>query len=112
MSTVQINARLSSKIKSEGDATLAKFGLSATEAIRSLWEYLGTTKDLPDFIKRNTNTCTKVTPSSIHVNDGAGMALRMAGEHGLAVTDVQNMSYQELRDLAFDELVEEGRAHV
>lgn len=45
--------------------------------------------------------------------DGAGMALSLARDRGLATPDapdIQGLSYQELRDFAFEELVEEDGA--
>ena len=37
-STVQVNARMSRQLRNEGDAALARIGLSPTQAIRALWE--------------------------------------------------------------------------
>lgn len=36
--TVQVNVRMNSRLKEEGDAALARIGLSPTQAIRALWE--------------------------------------------------------------------------
>ncbi len=112
MQTGQINARLNIDLKREGDAVLARFGTSATEAIRSLWSYLAQTKQLPDFmahkdvtVQENVGTCTAPV-------DGAGLALRMASERGLATGRIQELSYQDLRVLAFEELIEEDEAYV
>jgi hypothetical protein len=44
-------------------------------------------------------------------SDGAGLALSLTQDKGLVtpdVPDIQGLSYQELRDFAFEELVEEG----
>lgn len=62
-------------------------------------------------MKRDADTPAKVKPSSDHVDEGAGLALRLAREKGLVVTDIDDLSYQELKDYAFDELIEEGRFH-
>ena len=112
MATSQINARLDTSIKRAGDATLARFGTSATQAIRSLWTYMAETNSLPDFMNEQGQDTTHVDPRPLSPTDGAGLALRLAREQGLSSSDVQNVSYEELRDLAFEELVREGKARV
>lgn len=112
MATSQINARLDTNIKRAGDATLARFGASTTQAIRSLWTYMAETNSLPDFMDTQEQDAAHADPRPLAPTDGAGLALRLAQEEGLTSSDVQSVSYEELRDLAFDELVREGRARV
>ena len=112
MATSQINARLDTSIKRAGDATLARFGTSATQAIRSLWTYMAETNSLPDFMDAQEQDATHVDQRPLASSNGAGLALRLAREQGLSSSDVQNVSYEELRDLVFEELVREGKARV
>ena len=118
MEMVQVNARLDAAIKREGDATLAGLGSSATEAIRALWDFLARAKRLPDYMEQGQDTPpVDQTPQELFpattgvAEQGAGLALRMARARGLSTGGIQAMSYQELRDAAFEELIEEGRAH-
>ena len=53
MEVAQLNARLDANIKREGDATLARYGVSATEAIRALWTLLAKTKAGLDAARKN-----------------------------------------------------------
>ena len=118
MEVAQLSARIDVQDKRRGDATLARFGASATQAIRALWRYLAEVQRLPDFMSQDetvseaaTNTVATVPPSL--AAEGAGMALSMARERGLvSASEVEAVSYDELRDLAFEELVTEGVYHV
>lgn len=112
MATSQINARLDTDVKRAGDATLARFGANATQAIRSLWTYMAETNSLPNFMDAQEQDAAHADPKPLSPSDGAGLALRLAQEQGLSSSDVRSVSYEELRDLAFDELVREGKARV
>lgn len=114
MATSQVNARLDTDLKRRGDAVLAQAGASATDAIRSLWAYLDKTKGLPDFMSQPH---AELTSGNTQLADkGRGMALALARQRGLVSTtwagDVSEASYDELRDLAFDEMVQEGKLRV
>ena len=109
METAQVNARLGAQIKREGDATLARFGASATDAIRALWGYLASAKRLPDFMVQDSPV-VEASPRPAQATQGAGLALSLAREGGLSTRGIRDLSYQELRDLAFEEMIEEGRA--
>lgn len=117
MPTAQLNARLDEAVKREGDATLARYGISATEAIRSLWSYLGSTQELPDFLSPATSGAERpgrsphVTRDEAHAAQGAGLAVRLAQDKGLATSGIGQVSYEQLRALALDELLKEGRIH-
>jgi antitoxin component of RelBE/YafQ-DinJ toxin-antitoxin module len=108
MEVAQLNARIDLQVKREGDAALARAGVSATEAIRALWSYLAETGKLPSFMGEHDGEPVAVIPANANVADeGAGMALSLARAHGLA-TSFESSTYEELRDLAFDEMVSEG----
>lgn len=113
MQTAQINARIGVDLKREGDATLARFGTSATEAIRALWGYLADSKQLPSFMKQDAVAAQTqdTTSTSSAPEQGAGLALRLAQTKGLSTAGIQELGYEELRDLAFEEMLEEGRFH-
>ena len=110
MEVAHLNARIDAQVKRKGDATLARFGVSATEAIRALWKSLAETETLPDFL-REQDAMQGAQPSGAAVTtdaaEGAGMALALARERGLACA-ASGESYDALRELAFEELVAEG----
>lgn len=110
MEVAQLNARIDAQIKREGDATLARLGVSATEAIRALWTYLAKTQSLPGFMQETDTPPATAVPQHDMGGSGAGMALSLAREQGLS-SDIGSIGYDELRDLAFQELLEEGVYH-
>lgn len=107
MEIAQLNVRMDARTKREGDAVLARLGVSATEVIRALWGYLAEAQALPSFMRGREETPVQVTPASGAAGEGAGLALALAREQGLAC-DAATPSYDELRELAFEELVAEG----
>lgn len=123
MPVAQINARIDAIVKREGDATLSRFGVGATEAIRALWDYLASAQTLPSYMmqdKRHVEHPSTLPRggegtgrlSSEVAERGAGLAIRLASERGLVVSQQLDIPYEDLRELAFDELIAEGRAHV
>lgn len=112
MEVAQINARIDIGVKREGDAVLARLGVSATEAIRALWAYLAQAQALPAFMQKGQERQSLSTEFDADiVATGAGLALSMARDLGLSV-DVEDVSYDELRRLAFEELVTEEASGV
>ncbi len=108
MEVAQLNARIDLQVKREGDAALARAGVSATEAIRALWGYLAETGKLPSFMgERDAEPAPAVSSNANVADEGAGMALALARARGLA-TSFESLTYEELRNLAFDEMVSEG----
>lgn len=108
MELAQLNARIDLQVKREGDAVLARVGVSATEAIRALWSYLAETGKLPEFMgEQQAEPAAAPTLNETAADEGAGMALAMAQKRGLA-TSFESLSYDELRELAFDEMANEG----
>ena len=104
---VQINARMDAELKERGDAVLASFGRSATDAIRSLWTYMATMRQLPPFMV-DEGASDSLERAGRLAAKGAGMAMQMAGEAGLP-TSLQAMTYEQLREAAFEESLAEGR---
>jgi antitoxin component of RelBE/YafQ-DinJ toxin-antitoxin module len=107
MEVAQLNARIDAQVKRGGDETLARCGVSATEAIRALWSYLDRVGELPAFMQEQDDGIAEQMPEHTAAAEGAGMAMSLALERGLSGT-VEDMSYEKLRDLAFEELVTEG----
>ena len=51
MSTSIVNAKIDYYLKERVDEVLARHGKTSSDAIRSLWQYLSVSRDLPDFMK-------------------------------------------------------------
>lgn len=119
MPVAQLNVRLPAEVKRSGDATLARCGVSATDAVRALWRYLGEHEELPSFMRDPVAPVRKIAAASAaasskalaiddNAHSGQGLALRLARERGLCVPSVQGITYEDLREQAFEEMLEEG----
>lgn len=49
--SAQMNVRINAALKEQGDAVLARNGITPSQAVRSLWAYLATHGDLPEYLK-------------------------------------------------------------
>lgn len=115
MEVTQISARIDAGDKREKGATLARLDVSATDAISAQWSYLTQAQTLPSFMRglgsvssdASETTASAEQPESL---SGAGLVLTLAREKGLSA-GVEAVDYNELRDLAFEELVVEGIYH-
>lgn len=58
MATAMLNVRLDRSLKASGDRVLAKQGISATEAIRGLYRFLGQTEEVPEFCRSEGDALT------------------------------------------------------
>ena len=107
----QMNVRINAERKAKGDEVLAKFGLNPTYAVRALWDYLATNKALPAFMAegQHANGGTTATFSTL-AEEGAGMAARLAQQAGIACESLQDVSYRELRDAAYEDRFDEWEA--
>ncbi|MEG0683067.1 MAG: type II toxin-antitoxin system RelB/DinJ family antitoxin [Raoultibacter sp.] len=56
MPTATLNVRMSQDLKSSGDKVLAASGVSVSEAVRSLYEYLDREQKIPDFFTEGRPT--------------------------------------------------------
>ena len=111
MAVAQLNARLDQNLKREGDATLLRYGVSTTDAIRALWSYLASAKELPSFMRPHEVPEADASQQN-HATDSAGLAARMAREQRLVVDVLHSMSYAALRDAALEESLNEGMLSV
>ena len=98
MDAVQMNTRIDASLKSRGDATLARHGKSASDAVRGLWRYLAEEGTLPEFLKEEGNP-SESAPSAA-LEEGAGLVVRMAKQRGITAPPA-DMTLDELRYLAF-----------
>lgn len=51
-----LNVRMDSALKERGDKVLAENGISVSRAVRSLWEELAKSREIPGFIKETSDS--------------------------------------------------------
>ena len=114
----QMNTRIRIADKNSGDAVLAKYGITPSTAVRRLWRYLAEKRSIPPFMADCIPQESSPASASNETNAadaGAGLAARLAADAGLTAF-ANNPSYDELRDLAFEEWLaekqEQGAIHV
>ena len=119
MPTVQMNTRMDEELKRQGDAVFAERGYTPSQVVRAVWEYAARNQDLPPFMKDNEEANGSQTSSEAaraRADDGAGLALRVAGEQcgfspmatpDAAYTASEFTTWRELRDETYDERLRE-----
>ncbi len=113
---VQMNTRLGRSAKATGDAVLAQLGLSPSQAVRALWDYLGTHRDVPPFMKESAayKPDAERQRKIALIRDGAGLAVRVAQEQcdytGGAENALNGKTWRELRDDMYDDMLDEMEA--
>ena len=108
MATAQLNVRIDANLKAAGDAVLERFGVSSVQIVRSAWQYMVDHQRLPDFMQ--SNAPEQADRAAAETDAGAGMALRLAREAGLRA-ELETMSYEELRQSAYEEMLIEEAQH-
>lgn len=61
MEVATLNVRMSKELKGNGDAVLERCGISVSEAVRGLYEYLAREQKLPDFIATKEDRVSEKT---------------------------------------------------
>ncbi len=109
MAPVQVNIRMDGALKQAGDEVLERYGFSATQAVRMLWEYAARNGEVPDFMLHAASDEGERARKLALVEGGRGAAIRGACEAGIACT-LPTESNEELLAAAcaerFDLLVE------
>lgn len=74
--SARMNVRLDSQLKEAGDAVLASLGMTPSQAVRELWQYLTENGHMP-IAKRNNDEVLpddiRSKASSSHVSEGAAL---------------------------------------
>ena len=111
----QMNVRINADVKREGDSILADLGFSPSSAVRALWDYVVSHRNVPPFMRGSVGAGAasaaghaqrsdgEVHTFSSLAEEGAGMAARIASQAGLNLQLLQDCSYDDLKDYAFDE---------
>lgn len=97
--STQMNTRIDAALKAQGDAVLARYGLTPSQAVRSLWTYLFTHNDLPDYLKEQQMHAEEDVEKRMDavVERGSGLAWKLAQEFGLLMAGA-DQRYQMLSD--------------
>ena len=53
MTMTMMNVRIDERAKTCGDEVLKAYGITASDAVRGLWDYLAKSRKLPDFLKED-----------------------------------------------------------
>ena len=88
-----LNIRIDSTLKKRGELVLRKNGISASAAVRALWEELAATKDIPSFmqdVKKRQNDEEKRNKRRLLKNGS-----------GVAKGSLSNMTDKELREALY-----------
>ena len=102
MPATQMNLRIDSQLKADGDAVLSRYGISPSRAIRSLWRHLVAKQSLPDFI-RNPDAEAQESDETLRaklarIEAGEGMAATLARQEGIDLSPSTLPSYKEMRE--------------
>lgn len=108
----QLNTRMPQSVKQGGDVVLDALGLSATEVIRALWQYLYSHQSLPEVLRDELTVkggSERARRLSL-AKSGAGLALQVAqdecGYPGAAVPE-SGPGLAEARDEMYDDMLDE-----
>lgn len=73
---VQMNVRMDRQLKEAGDAVLAHLGMTPSQAVRELWQYLTENGHMPVAKENNVevpSVDTRSKAGSSHVSEGAAL---------------------------------------
>lgn len=125
--SAQMNVRINAALKEQGDAVLARNGITPSQAVRSLWAYLATHDDLPEYLKEQQERPSDEERARrlAAVDRASGLAWKLAEESGLlpkgsaqryrdwsGVEQNPAEYWQRVKEEAWDEKAEQYRATV
>lgn len=93
-----LNVRMDSVLKERGDKVLAEHGISVSSAVRSLWEELATSREIPDFIKDSSDAEVQKVRRKRALETLCSIGAFGTGRIDLSLLDkdaVRNMQYEE-----------------
>ena len=81
-----LNIRINAPLKERGDKVLREHGMSASAAVRALWQELATTRKLPEFLEKAADNSS----------EKRAKLLALDSLTGIAQGELSNMSDEEL----------------
>ena len=109
MAAVQMNIRMDSALKEAGNAAIAELGLTPSQVVRALWEYVAVQGNLPPMLGRAFKTHTNGENSENdrqHTDGGAAIVSTFYETIGIDEPLRESIDYDELRELAAAEQLE------
>ena len=107
MPSIQMNTRLDSGVKAQGDAVLLRNGISSSQAVRLLWSYVAEHQALPSFMAPEGARDQKECGLRQGVERGLGLAVRIAEEHGMNLTATLDVDFEQLETSRYATMLEE-----
>ncbi len=110
---VQMNVRIDSTLKQQGDRILQQQGFTPSQATRRLWEYVVEHNGVPDFMSGDEADAREAEKERklAFAKEGAGLAMRLA--YPDASTRPKGPSVEEIaaacrnRDDMYDEMLDD-----
>ena len=100
--SAQMNVRLDSQLKEAGDAVLASLGMTPSQAVRELWQYLTENGHMP-IAKRNNDEALpddiRSKASLSHLSEGAALVSNYYERFSITMPSPdETFDYDELYD--------------
>jgi addiction module RelB/DinJ family antitoxin len=98
----QMNVRIDEALKERGDRTFRAYGLTPSVVVRAVWSHVAETGEIPAFIfgERESDRERAREYRRERAEEGAGLAAKLMG---LSYPIKGDLSYEELRELAYGE---------
>jgi len=117
--STQMNTRMERALKCQGDAVLERHGITPSQAVRSLWSYMAGHNDIPEYMKAQRRAaqedeCVRVRRL---VEEGRGLAMRLAVENGLIDAHVPDLgskdlpAYSQMEEDMYEEMLDAYHAN-
>lgn len=117
--TAQLNARIDSTLKRDGDEVFARYGLNPSEVVRAVWSYAAENQKPPAFMTRASDDgkAKELERKLALIKQGAGLMASPMGrpeiiplsESPQAASGNWADSCKSLRDAHYDELASKIR---
>lgn len=113
MASGQINVRVAESLRVQGNLALEEAGWSPSRAIRAVWQFAAQHKGNPAELRRELE---KLEGSPQHspseklslVEEGRSIVEKGMAELGISISpELANLPYDELREMAYGEMLEE-----
>ena len=117
--STQMNTRIERALKAQGDTVLERHGITPSQAIRSLWEYLAGHDDIPEYMKAQRQVAAEEEYARCRrlAESGRDLAVRLAVEKGLLESGAcpsgpETMpSHAEMQDAMYEEMLDAYHAN-
>ena len=87
MEMTQLNTRIPCNLKASGDAVLARFGRTASDVMRCVWQYMADHQDLPECAKPQMNDeKAQYAHKCAAIDAGSSMVAQFAARYGASMT--------------------------